>query len=77
MTKRAQQAVFLSIFKDKDGKETFQPYRVEQKKDSDKMELAAVPNEPSLDENGKAKVKAMNRAARNILFARKRKHEGW
>lgn len=64
MPKKRQEPIFLNVYKDKEGKETFQPYRLEKMENGMTMGL---PNERSLDENGNPKRRAMNRAARRIL----------
>jgi hypothetical protein len=75
--KKPQQAIFLPIYLDKDGKETFQPFRIDAVGEGEEKTLTVVPNEQAKTETGKPKTKAMNRAARRIIYAQRRKEEQW
>lgn len=71
MPKKNQTPVFLAIYVDKEGKETFEPFRVEMTDMEGSPVRMVVANERAKNEDGSSKTKAMNRAARRLLPSHK------
>lgn len=63
MPKKNQTPVFLKVYKDKAGVETFKQFEMERQEDG---KYALLPNSIALNEDGTPKIRAMNRAARRL-----------
>lgn len=64
MPKKKQQPVYLPIYTDAEGKQTFNAYRFQEVEKDGEKKLEVVRNEMAKNEDGTLFIKPMNRAAR-------------
>lgn len=70
--RKANEAIFLPIFLNKEGKKTYNATRIETQEINGKQEKVLIKNDKALDDDGKQLFQAMNRAAKRILQSQNR-----
>lgn len=73
--KKKQQAIFLPVFVDEQGKETYNSVRFEKTEVDGKSQVNIVPNSMGTDRYGDPLFRPMNRAARKAKLAQIRRWE--
>lgn len=69
--KKNNEAIYLPIFLDRDGKRTYQSHRIELEEVDGKKKQVIVKNDKCL-EDGEQLIQPMNRKAKRTLESRKR-----